>query len=334
MKFERPVLFVVFLILFLTGFGCRQTGESDTVLKETVYTAFVINVHDWYYTDENIETLNKIIDLHEQYQMPVDIHLTDQVTQVYQEQAPELLERLKTSPYIAVSYHVRPPSPYYWDYDWLGLEQMDDKTLYSTVKNYEEHEIDLATGQPTSAPGGYELLKELIGYSPYVVSGAGSSTRIRQAADRVWKEKGAVFALKHKETTAWGEKLDGLWLRPEDLEIKVYEPRGRKSGESVLLDGLAELPESRPTFLNLKWHENNFYSWKTSWNNVYNDTSVAPQQPKTPPFDLSLTEMEIKDSKEQAEQWQRYEECLTYVKEHPEIFTAINARDLMRMMTE
>lgn len=331
---RQPVLFTVFLILLLTGFGCQPARESGAVLKESVYTAFVINVHDWYYIDESAETLNKIVDLHEQYQMPVDIHLTDQVTQAYKEEAPELLERLKTSPYIAVSYHVRPPSPYYWDFDWLGLEQMADETLYSTIKNYEEHKIDLATGQPTSESGGYELLKELVGYSPYVVSGAGPDARVRQAADRVWKEKGAVFTLKHKETTAWGEKLDGLWLRPEDLEVKVYEPHGRKSGEKVLTDALAELPERRPVFLNLKWHEDNFYSWKTSWNEVYNDTSVAPQQPKTPPFDLSLIGAEVKDDKEQAEQWQRYEECLVYVKEHPEIFTPINAKDLASMMTE
>lgn len=325
MKIKNFLTVGILAALFF-GFGCQKdTSETEHVaLKQTVYTAFIINVHDWVYPEQSIATLNKIINISEEYQTPIDIHLDDQIVQIYKEQAPDLLERLKTSPYVAVSYHLRPPSPYFWDWDWLGLEEMDDETLYSTIKNYEEHKIDLATGQSTDEPGGYELLKELMGYPSFVVSGAGTNRRVRAAADQVWLEKGAIFVVKHNETTGWGEKLDGLWLRPEDLEVKVYEKRGHVATEDMMADALAELPETRPVFLNLKWHENNFYTWKPAWDIVYKS--------KEPPFDLSTASAEVKNEEEQAEEWMRFEGAIVYVKNHPEIFTAINARDLAGMI--
>jgi hypothetical protein len=301
-------------------------------LEKTVYTAFIINTHDWTDPEESIATINRIIDLHEKYQLPVDIYLDDQVTQVYAKQAADLIDRLKTSSYAAVSYHLRPPYPYYWDYDWLGFNKMSNQEIDKILRDYEEHAIDLSTGEPTEDSGGYQYLKDLIGYAPYTVVVMGP-TKVMPILAEIYKEKGAQFNLTHSGNTAWGEVKYGLHMRPEDLEVKVYEPRGRKSGEEILEESLAEISESRPAFMNLKWHEDNFYISGTPWGPVYwNDNKE--RQFLSPPYDLSRATvgMKVKTAAEQAEQWTRYEECLVYVKNHPEIFTAINAKNLAEMV--
>ncbi|NWF62728.1 MAG: hypothetical protein HXY38_00325, partial [Chloroflexi bacterium] len=85
------------------------------------YAIFSINVQDFSYPEQSAAVLDKIISLHEAYNVPVDIYLTDAMAQIYAEQFPQLLERLKTSPVVAISYHYRAPRPYANKYDWLGL---------------------------------------------------------------------------------------------------------------------------------------------------------------------------------------------------------------------
>ncbi|MFA6549941.1 MAG: hypothetical protein WCT36_01130, partial [Candidatus Gracilibacteria bacterium] len=248
MKTLKKILIAIFFSTLLVSFGCTQETTTEPIdttetttenssteippissLDKTVYTAFIINTHDWANPEESIATINKIIDLHEEYQIPVDIYLDDPVIQIYQDQAPELLERLKTSPYVAVSYHLRPPYPYYWDYDWFGLDKLSDSELETLLLNYEEHEIDLVTGEPTDNPGGYQLLEDLMGYPPYVAVVMGSPN-VSVILAEIYKEKGALFTLTHSGTTGWGESKYGLWMRPESLEVKAYEYKDRKSG--------------------------------------------------------------------------------------------------------
>jgi len=307
MKKFKFVWVVIFFLPFL-GFGCSPQKVVETSIPEavpeslqnTVYTDFVINTHDWVLPEQSAATLNRIIDLHEKYQIPVDIFLDDQIVQVYQEQYPELLLRLKTSPVVAVSYHLRPPTPYHWDWDWLGLVEMDDETLYDTIKSYEEHRIDLVTGLSTDASGGYQFLKDLMGYPPFIVSGIETTRNIHQTACKIWLEKGAIFSLKHEGGTAWGDKSDGLWLRPEDVEVKVYELPDQPTGEEILTEVLAKVPTDQSAFVNLKWHENNFYSEETSWCFTY---GVKRGGTGKPPFDVdrAFSEAILKSQADQDE---------------------------------
>lgn len=345
---------LLFLVLFTVG--CAQTNDSTNTIETTgseqseglppsstaipplsslditVYTAFIINTHDWANPEESIATLNKLIDLHEKHQIPIDIYLNDPVVQIYETQAPDLIERLKTSPYVAISYHLRPPYPYYWDYDWLGLDKLSDSELKTLLLNYEEHEIDLTTGEPTDNPGGYELLKELMRYPPYVTVVMGNQ-KVQPILAEIYKEKGALFTLTHSGTTEWGETKHDLWMRPESLEIKMYENLKRKSGEEILTQALTELGETRPTFLNLKWHEDNFYTSGTPWGPVYWSDSDE-RNFLYPPYNLSkaMENVKVKTEIQKQEQWTRYEETLIYVKNHPEIFTPINAKNLTEMV--
>lgn len=328
----KKILSSILIFGALLNFGCA--GPETQSEEETVYTSFIINTHDWVNPEESTETLNKIIDLHEKYEIPVDIYLDDQVIQVYLEQAPELLERLKTSDYVAVSYHVRPPYPYYSNYDWYGLSDLDSDELKELLTDYEEHSIDLETGEPTDDPGGYELLKDILGYPPYVATIMGDS-EVSQTLAEIYKEKGALFTVVHGKTTGFGESQQGLWLRPESLEIKVYEEKSEKTGEAVLTEALEELGTDTTSFLNLKWHENNFYTSGTTWGPIY----WADKQEKGllyPPYDLSkaMENVVIKTEDQKEEQWERYEELLIYVKDHPETFTTINAKDLAKMFED
>jgi hypothetical protein len=338
-------------ILLLAGFGCSSLAPSaqtdvtvqngsDTAIpsvdpveiQKTIYTTFVINVHDWTEPEESIATLNRIIDLNEKYEMPVDFYLTDGMVQLYAKEAPDLIARLATSPYVAVSYHLRPPTPYYANFhdEWFdGLSNADLKTQ---LQAYEEHATDLATGKPTDAPGGYTYLKQLLGYPPYVVVQSYGSDKISKTLASIYKEMGAVFTLRHGTATALGVKANGLYLRPEDLEVKVYEKKTEVPVEEMIADALEELPTTLPAFLNLKWHEDNFYASGTGWFGIYfqdgNDRSI----PFDPPYDLSNTSTQTPKSEEQQKvQWDRYEGMLQYMKDHPETYTVVNARDLLKL---
>lgn len=329
---------ILLLLLTLTGAGCTQTNplplaDEMPITFEAIYTSFIINVHDFSQPEESIATINRIIDLHEEYELPVDIYLTDPMVQLYEEMDPNLIERLKTSPYVAVSHHLRPPYPYYEDFheDWLN--DLSTSELKATLIDYETHAIDLTTGQTTEEPGGYQHLKDLLGYAPYVVTQAASRQAVSQALAEVYKEMGAQFTLRHGTDTDLGDTANGLWLRPEHAEVKVYEPRKAIVIEDFLAEYLDELPENGPRFMNLKWHENNFYSSGTNWSGIYYAPGQKGDVALDPPYDLSLwttTETDKSDEEERV-QWERYEDVLQYIKDHPVTFTAINACDLLQL---
>jgi hypothetical protein len=336
--------------LLLVGAGCTSSSsfippETDTptanpspttniTIEDTVYTTFVINTHDWTKPTESIATINRIIDLHEEYHMPVDIYLNDPMVQLYVKEAPELIQRLKTSPYVAVSYHLRPPTPYYSDYREDMFTNMTAAKIRTTLLNYEEHAIDLTTGEPTDAPGGYEYLKYLMGYAPYVVADAAGNDTLHKTLAAIYKEKGATFTLKHNTDSALGSTVNGLYLRPENVEVKAYERKDEIAVTDLMTEALSATNGTRPSFLNLKWHENNFYSSGTSWFGIYFADGSSKQIPAEPPYDLSKGSSTQTDKTDEQEriQWDRYEGLLKYVKEHPETYTAINARNLVDLV--
>lgn len=345
-------LFLSFLLLSLLGFGCSSdvapltpnvetpvalvTSETPVATPDALYVSFIINVHDWSNPTQSIATLNKILDIHEKYQIPVDIYLDDPVVQIYALQAKDLLERFRSSSVVAVSYHLRPPYPYYTDFDWSGLDKLSSSELKALLTNYETHAIDLTTGQPTTPPGGYQYLKDLMGYAPYTVAGVQAGP-VDKIADDLYESMGAQMTLVHGRETKLGKKENGLWLRPETLEVKAYEKKSRYAGEDLLNDSIAQLPTTGQRFMNLKWHEDNFYTSGTPWGGVYYDGGDKTK-PLTPPFDLSVANIAAiskpKTATEQDEQWKRYEEAVAYVAGHKDIFTPLNSPQILELMPE
>ena len=230
--------------------GQGACAEDCGSVAEKVYVLFTINVHDWtnrksaqsFTTpSDTAATMHAVIDLHEARQIPVDVYLTDPMVSLYEKEAPSLVERFKTSPVVAVSYHVRPSSPYYSNFDqhdsW-GLPQGAGTTQewYDALLPYEQHRLVVETGKPdTNKPGGYAQLKDFIGYPPYAVGMVSGGAPKAKALAKIYREMGAAFGVVHGVDSSLGDQVNGINIRPEHVEIKLYEYKsGSKTAREIL----------------------------------------------------------------------------------------------------
>ncbi len=354
-------LLLLIAILVLMGIGCApepltppeeptneivvESPESEPVETETttrstepqIYVQFVTNVHDWLFPEKSIETLNRLMDLHEQYEIPVEFHLTDTVTQIYVEQSPELMERIRSSAYVAVSYHVRPPHPIVSGFDQVGLMGMSSQERYETFMGFETHRLDMETGRYLSdEPGGFQFLKDQLGYAPRIVG----QTNGRNGAEysQVFEELGALFTVLHEQGGSdISEMIHGLNKRPEDQEVKLYEFRvpERFDPESEFADWTDGFDGTRDWFVNLKYHENNFYLTNTPFAPIYwEDWNNGRQVAFEPPYDTtaSYDHIRIRPEDHQEAHWALYTEALEYVDQNSDWLTAINSVDLEQML--
>ncbi len=270
------------------------------------YAIFSINVQDFSYPEQSAAVLDKIIALHETYNVPVDIYLTDVMAQLYAEQFPQLLERLKTSPVVAISYHYRAPRPYANNYDWLGLQNMSADELYQTVLRYETHAVDPVTGQTTDAAGGYQYVASLIGYPPYAASSI--SADADSALMRVFKELGAQMTVVHGRALNLGDTKKGLYIRPEHYDYMLFQNVGADPAASFE-NALNEAHNSQgiaPYFVGVKMHDNDFFAAQSAWLTVYVDGG------KRPPWNPSLKSPLLSQAEQDA-MWAMYEQTVLYV---------------------
>ena len=272
------------------------------------YITFSINTQEFVYTAQSIALLNRIVDLHEKYQVPVDIFLATEMTDIYEAQAPDLLKRLKTSPMVSISYHTRPPKPYHNEFDWLGLDKMSAKQQYDTIMNYETHGLDMVTGQPTTANGGYKKLKETMGYAPYIAS-ALSDKDVANSVYSVFKDLGAVFTIVHGRTVNVGDTQSGLYLKPEHVDLRLFEHVG-KNVDGVLASAIDESHKAKnakaPYFVGVKMHDNDFIAEKSAWLTIYG------ARPRKPPYNTSL-KANLLSAEKQSAMWTLYESTVIAV---------------------
>ncbi len=325
-----------------------ESSEQDELTNDFVYNPgleqgqnyvmFTLNVHDWVYPEKSVEAVNRTIDIHEKYEIPVDIYLNDPTLQYYLEYAPELVERLKTSEFVVVGYHYRAPHPAYSGFD--NLVDMTDEERYETLLPYEEHRLDLETGEYIGdEEGGYQLLKDTIGYAPVAVGNlAGGLTGVTM--DRIYREKGAQLVVIHYDFTEMGDKRNGVYVRPEQVPIKLYESNlaymhNDSSPEELITEGLAEYEEeygNTGLFVNLKMHENNYYTYGTPFWPVYWADS-GKGEALSAPYDLSAGEeqVELRPQNYVDSMWQLYEEAVSYVKDNPDLI-AVDTLDVVGML--
>ena len=318
----------IFLIASLLLFNAC-TAEVDELSLSDRYVMFTLNTQEFIYLDECVETVNRVIDIHEEYQVPVDIYLTEDIIRDYETSAPELIERLKESDMVAVSYHTRPPRPYNLAaYDFIGMDELPPDELYETLLDYEEHAVDRETGETTEDEGGYEHVKEVIGYAPIVVGmpiGI-EEKEMRNALAEIYKQKGATFVVMHRDVDL-GEQHYGFFVRPEHIEVKLFEHVG-EDAVSLIETLWEESTFPTPTFMSIKVHDNDFIATASAWTSIY--------LKQKPPYDLERgkTERELLSEEESREMWTLYEDSVKYVSEHPELYTAINAFDLSALLKE
>ena len=318
-------------------------GEGDNGVSEFenedlgpgYYTLFSLNVHDWTHPHESVATVERVLDIHEEYGVPVDIYFTDPLFRMTFEKNPELIERLKNSSVATVAYHIRPPVPYYPNFDWFGLNALSDDELYTILYAYETHALDLETGMYTEEPGGYAYVKDVMSYAPPSV-GILPGGRIGDVLGRVYADLGDTFAVTHSQDhVVLGKKVGstGLYYRPEDEDVKIYEEARRtQDGGAVLEAYLTEDSPEEPIFLGVKYHDDNFFTiGGTPWWMVYfSSTEVEKRDgtivPRVPPFPLDEMSSvgRLQTEEESAQDWELYESALKYVAEHPEKITPMN----------
>jgi hypothetical protein len=315
---------LILLILVSCGFGCTTVSIPQTNKSRVMFS---LNVHDFVDPEDSFATMNKIIDIHEHYSVPVDIYLTDAMVRLIETSAPDLLVRLKTSAMVAVNYHVRPPYPYYPGFDFQGLNELSAAELASALLKYEEHAVDLSTGETTEEAGGYEHLKELLGYAPIIVSPL-SGQPYESAIAKIYKDKGAEFIVSHAGSIALGTEENGLYVRPEAVEVKFQDVSDQ---DVALVLEAARTDAEAGGFIGVKVHENEFYALSNPWFPIYY-VDEKNRVADAPPFDLSLGKKRERPADSQAKQWKWYEDAVAYVAEHPESYETLNAMGLKTLI--
>lgn len=302
-------------------------NESPTPIDVSDYVLFSINVQDFSYPEISAAVLDKIITLHETYNLPVDIYLTDVMAQLYAEQFPQLLERLKTSPVVAISYHYRAPRPYANNYDWLGLRNMSADELYQTVLRYETRAVDPVSGQTTDTPGGYQYVASLIGYPPYAASSLSNNANTDSTIIRVFKELGAQMTVVHGRAINLGDVKKGLFIRPEHYDYMLFQNVGTNpvaSFENALTQAHASQGIT-PYFVGVKMHDNDFFAEQSAWLTVYVDGG------KRPSWDPTLKSPLLSQAEQDA-MWAMYEQTVLYVASQSDRISTVNLPMVLDMI--
>lgn len=311
------------------------------------YMTFAINVHDFLHVGDSADTLLALTDLFEKYGVHGDFYFTAPMVQFYEEQRPDLIERLKNSQ-MTISYHVRPPFPTYVGFDGrlLGLSPGE---LTQTLRDYETYRLDMTTGDLLrDQPGGYSYVAKTFGRAP-VVAGV-ANARWRGAGLPILAEMGAQMAVVYHETGTKPEqpfeRINGLLIRPSDFSVTRWSvPGGPQDAfwwnelDTPLADQydpvqrlqqlLSAWQGNRPPFVTALIHENNFYRrGGTPWTFVYYEDRQKTR-PKSPPYDLNAPDASRPRSAEnKAQILAAYEALVKYAAEH---LCVVTSEDIVGM---
>jgi len=313
--------------------------NSEEIEVNIDYVMFVLNVHDWVFPDKSADAILKTIELHEGYDIPIDIYLTGTTLHNYVNDYPDLVEKMINSDVVSISYHFRPPMPMYSGFDNVGLSGMDNQELYNTLISYSENKLDLETGEYIAGEtGGYQFVKDIIGYPPLAVGHTSGNSNIAKTLAEIYVDKGAKFTVTHGKELNLGDENKGLYLRPENVEIKWYEQNskymmGKIDAEQLINERLEGYEPQTGLFINIKMHENNYYTTGTPFGPVY-WVDGDKNNPLGPPYDLSLGEEQtgFRTDEYTENMWEFYESALIYVNENPEKFSSISVEDVLEMI--
>ena len=263
----------------LGGLPARAQSTGST------YFFFVLNTQDFAYPHYTAAILERALNLHESVGVPFDVYLTTWMVDLLQG-VPELARRLVRSPMVSLGYHTRAPLPYRTSYDWYGLSSMTSADQYNVIRNYESHGLDMVTGMPQDRPGGYEHFTRLMGRPPIGV-GIASEAPIQRSTDTVFRDLGAAIVVANGRTANFGDTRNGLYQRPEHVDLKLFEHDG-EDPHAIVDAALAAAPFAEggraPYFVGVKMHDNDFFAEDSAWLTVY----LAPGARRGPPWNTSL----------------------------------------------
>ncbi len=311
------------------------------------YITFAVNVHDFVNVDQSAETILRLIGIFEKYGVRGDFYLTGPQVWAYLEHRPDVIERLRESG-MTISYHVRPPHPAVPGFDRV-LSGLSPDEAREVLRDYETYRLDLRTGGLLrDQPGGFTLLTQVFGKPPVVASIP--SPKWRDVILPVYAELGARMTLIYHETGTAPENpfewVHGLLVRPSDFSITRWKAPGtekelfwwnmitgplRKFYDPLkhLKEELSRWSYSRPPFITVLIHENNFYrKGATPWLSIfYRD--IKRRIPREPPYDLDAPDPSSPRSPEEQEAiWRAYEELVAYAAED---LCVVTSEDIVRM---
>jgi len=317
---------------FLAGASALALGSllpRRALAAGDTYALFSLNVQDFSYPDLSFGLVERALELHESLGVPCDVYLTTTQADLFASQAPALLERLRVSPLATVCYHTRPPKPYHTDYDWLGLAGWSSADQYALIYGYETHGLDLVSGAPTAAAGGYAHLADLLGYRPPAV-GILADAELQAVTDTVFRDLGATFGVVHGRVANLGEKRNGLYVRPEHVDLRLFEHLGRDVG-TLLAEAIAEARAARgarpPYVVGIKMHDNDFFAEDSAWLTVYLNGGT-----RRPPWDPTR-KSPLLGASEQADIWTLYESMVRLVAAARGQITAVGCRGLLPLLS-
>lgn len=288
------------------------------------WLTFTLNTQDFAYPERSAATVDRVITLHENYRVPVDIYLTDTMLSIFEASYPALMTRLRSSPYVALNYHIRPPKPYYTGYDWAGLSTLPAADQLTQIRNYESHVTDLTTGQPGAATGGFTRLKQLTGNSP-VIAAFQADTALYESVSQVFRELGASMAISHTAPYInLGTTASGLYVRPEHFDLKLFESPGQSAAsliDTAHATARTTPGAASPYVVGVKMHDNDFFALASAWTNTYVNA------PRRPPWSTTTLAGLKSDADVQA-QWTLYEAAVAWADANRSRVAIANAKGL------
>ncbi len=306
------------------GYGTSLNDMLSRKLYQRIYTiggaltgsvfageflTFSINVQDFSYPELSAATVAKLVTLHEAYQLPVDIYLSDTMLNIFQHSYPEILEKLTTSAFVGLNYHIRPPKPYYNGFNWDGITLLSQSAQVAEILNYETHVTDPVTGLPSSEAGGYAALHSLPNAYPGITAAFQVDSALLDASASVFKQLGATWTLAHTDNELnLGDTARGLFIRPEHFDLLLFQHPGESAAsliEAALTEARSKAKARMPFFVGVKMHDNDFFASRSAWLTVYMDGSRKPN------WDPSQKAKLISEADQQA-QWTLYEAALQY----------------------
>jgi hypothetical protein len=140
------------------------------------------------------------------------------------------VNRLRTSAYVGLNYHIRPPKPYYSGYEnWAKFLNLSTSEQLASIRNYESHLTDPVTGLPTTTAGGFTRLKQLTG-SNAVIAAFLTDPAVYPSVSQVFKELGANMGISHSAPYInLGTQNLGLNIRPEHYDLLLFQSPGQSA---------------------------------------------------------------------------------------------------------
>jgi hypothetical protein len=305
------------------------------------YITFVVNVSDFVNLDDSAETLMKLIDLFNSYDLKAEFFLTGPITHLYIEHHPEVVQALMETG-VTISYHVRPPHPAIPGFQ--GPFQIGAVNLkQEKVAAYESRRLDLKTGDLIGEePGGYQYLTQVFGEPPTAVNIPDDPIR-GFILPHLARLGARMVVLSEEPNTDIGQPMQqqySMWVRPSDVSIirwtapgvdthkawwdmleseyaGSYQPLARLQSEVEGWSG------ERLPFITITIHDYSFYRLGAApWSLIYYQDE-ARTQPKSPTFDLYAPDpSQVRSEENRQAIWEAYAALVEWAALNMEVVTS------------